>query len=320
MPQMNPGQARVVDPILSQYARGYRQRNLIARALFPFAPVSIYGGKIIKFGKESFRLYSSKRAPGSSTKRVTFGYSGDPYAIVPSALEAVVPREIMQDASQVPGINLASRAVGLVLGTLNLEHENDAATIALNTANYDNNHKVTLTGTDRWTADESMPIKDVQDYREAIRSSIGVYPNTMEISATTYAALKSHPDLVGRTANNAIRTVTIETLQAAFEIKNIVVGEAVVADATDTFGDVWGNDTVLAYVPESGSDPNSTDLGNAEQPSYGYTYLIDGHPMVEQPYWDANSKSWVYGVSFDNTPVLTGMLAGFLIKNTGQSG
>lgn len=320
MPQLTPGQARVVDPILSNYARGYRQRSLIATALFPFAFVGMYGGKVTEFGRESFRLYSSKRAPGSATKRITFGYDGKPFAIVPSALEATVPREIMRDASQVPGIDLGSRAVSTVLRSLLLEHEYSSAQIARNAANYDSNHKLTLTTTARWTSDTSTPIKDVQAAREAIRASIGVYPNTMEISATTYSALKSHPDLIGRTANNAIRTVTLETLSAAFEIKTIVVGEAVVADAQDAFGDVWGNDVVIAYVPENGTDAGGSGIANAEEPSYGYTYAIEGHPLVEQPYYDKNAKSWVYGVSYDNSPVLTGMVAGFLLKDTGARG
>lgn len=317
MPQMNPGQARVVDPILSNYARGYRQRNLIATALFPLAPVAMYGGKIITFGKEAFRLYSSKRAPGTNTKRIQFGYQGDPYSIVPSALEAPVPRELMRDASVVPGIDLGSRAVSTVLRSLLLEHEYESATLARNAAKYDANHKVALVGTDRWTSDTSTPIADVMAAREAIRSSIGVYPNTMEISASTYAALKDHPDLVGRTANNATRTVTVPLLQDVFEVKRIVVGEAVVADATDAFGDVWGNDTVLAYVPENGTDATGQQLANSEEPSYGYTYLIEGHPLVETAYWDANAKSWIYGVSYDNAPVMSGMLAGFLLQNTG---
>ncbi len=318
MPQQNLAQTRVVDPILSTMARGYHQRNLIGRALFPFAPVGQYGGKIIQFGKESFRLYSSKRAPGANTKRLTFGHDGVPYSIVPSALEALVPRERMRDASVVPGIDLASRSVSTVLGALHLEHEYSCAQIARNLANYDANHKLTLAGAAKWTSATSTPIKDVMAAREAIRASVGVYPNTMEISATTLAALQSHPDLVGRTSNTSVRTVTLETLRQVFLIPTIVVGEAVVADAADAFGDVWGNDTILAYVPESGLDTAGESYGgDIDQPSYGYTYVIVGHPMVETPYYDNNPKSWVYGVSFDNTPALTGMVAGFLLQNTG---
>jgi hypothetical protein len=317
MPQMNPGQTRVVDPILSQHARGYRQRNLIATSLFPLAFVSMYGGKVIEFGKESFRLYSSKRAPGSATKRIQFGYEGKPFAIVPSALEAPVPRESMRDASVVPGIDLGSRAVSTVLRSLLLEHEYASAQIARNAASYDANHKLALVGTDRWTSPTSTPVADVMAAREAIRSSVGVYPNTLEISATTLSALKQHPDLVGRAANNATKVVTIDSLKAVFEVQNIIVGEAVVADAADDFGDVWGDDTILAYVPENGVDSTGMASANHEEPSYGYTYVIEGHPLVEVPYWDQNTKSWIYGVSYDNAPQLTGMVAGFLLQNTG---
>jgi hypothetical protein len=318
MSQQTPGQARVIDPILSGYARGYRQRSLIASALFPNATVAIYGGQIIEFGKESFRLYSSKRAPGATTKRIEFGYEGKPYAIVPSALEATVPRELMRDASRVPGIELGSRAVSTVLRSLLLEHEKACADIATNAANYDAGHKVTLAGASSWTNPASKPIEDVLAAREAIRSTVGVYPNTLMIPATIWSALKTNKSLVERANTSALQVVTLDMLKNLFEVRNIAVGEAVIADAGKTFGDVWGKSCVLAYVPENGADSGSTDAGNAEEPSYGYTYVIEGMPLVEQPYYDNGAKSWVYGVSYDNTPVLSGMEAGFLIQSVGD--
>ena len=55
-----------------------------------------------------------------------------------------------------------------------------------------------------------------------------------------------------------------------------------------------------------------------EEPSYGYGYRITGMPLVEKPYWDNNAKSWIYGVSNDCTPVLSGMTAGFLVQGAGS--
>lgn len=310
--QQTGAQARVVDPILSEHARGYRQAQLIAAFLFPVAFVPAYGGKVIEFGKESFRLYNSKRAPGSATKRIRFGYEGKPYAIVPSALEAQVPRELGVDAQAVPGINLATRAVNLVLRARLLEHEYDCAQIARNASNYDSDHKVALSGNDRWTHPDSDPVDDVTTGKEAVRASIGMEPNTLVLSARAWAALKRHPQLLGRTGEAGVKIVTLETLKAVLEIENIVVGKATVADASDSLGDVWGTDAILAYV-----SPGSGAEANAEEPSYGYTYAIEGMPLVEQPYWDQPTKSWVYGVSHDATPVLSGMTAGYLIQNAG---
>ena len=310
MPQLSPGQARIVDPILSEHAQGYRQANLVGRSLFKLAPVPFYGGKTIRFGKEAFKLYNSSRAPGGATKRLEFGYEGEPFAIVPSALEAKVPRELMRDASQVPGINLATRAVNTVLRSLNLEHEYNCGKTARNTANYDGNHQLALTGTDVWSGSTGDPSADIEAGREAIRASIGVYPNTVIISAKALAACKYNAKILDRTKYTSRDSITPEILAGLWQIPNVIVGSAMVADDQDAFSDVWGNDVVLAYVSDS-QDPN------VEEPSFGYTYYIEGHPLVEQPYWDPNAKSWIYGVSFDNAPLLTGITAGFLISNAG---
>ena len=311
--QMTPGQTRVVDPILSDHARGYRQAELVAPALFPFADVSAYGGKVIEFGKESFKVYNSKRAPGTNTKRVRFGYEGKPYAIIPSALEVPVPREHMRDASAVPGINLATRAVNIALRSQLLEYEVDAAAIATAATNYDNNHKVALTGTDVWSDDASDPAGDIEAGKEEVRSSIGLYPNTLLLSAKAFSACKRNVKLIDRSANTGIRKVTLDLLRQIFEIENIVVGSGVVAGDDNAFGDVWGTSAVLAYV-----SPGANVNANVEEPSYGYGYRIEGMPLVEQPYWDNNAKSWIYGVSNDATPVLSGMAAGFLIQGAGD--
>lgn len=312
MSQQTPGQARVLDPILSEHARGYRQAGLVATALFPIASVGSYGGQVIEFGKEAFRLYNSRRAPGTNTKRIDMGYTGKPYAIVPSALEAKVPRELMRDAAQVPGVDLASRAVNTVMRSLTLEHEYNAAQLARNAANYGTDHKIALVGADRWTA-TGDPSADVEAGKEAIRQTIGVRPNVALVSATTMSALRFNAKILDRIKYTGRDTPTEQILQDLWGIKKVMVGEAVVATGqTDDFGDVWGDDVILAYVSESSQ-------ANAEEPSYAYTYAIEGMPLVEQPYWDASAKSWIYGVAFDNTPVLSGMAGGYLIQNAGAA-
>ena len=314
MPQQNLKQTRVVDPILSEFARGFNQPELVARTLFPLVFVPAYGGQVIEFGKEAFRLYNTKRAPGANTKRVQFGYEGKPYSIVPSALEAPVPRERMRDAEQVPGIDLARRAVALTQRALNLEHEYAAAQIARNAANYDNDHKVDLSGTNRWTDGGSDPLGDIETGSEAIADSIGISPNTLTLSGKAWKALRVHPKLIERIKHTTISSLTLDLFTSLLEdIDNVVVGKANIASGqNDAFSQVWGTDAVLGYV-------NTNPSPQQEEPSFAYTYVIDGHPMVETPYWDDNAKSWIYGVSFDNSPVLSGMAAGYLIQNAGAA-
>lgn len=313
MTQLTPQQARVIDPVLSTYARGYRQSELVASALFPFADQNLYGGNCIEFGKESFRIYNSKRAPGSATKRVTFGYLGKPFAIQPRALEAVVPVEWMRDAAAVPGINLATRALNTVLRSQLLEYEVDAAAIATNAGNYDNEHKITLASGSVWDDPDSDPASDIETGKEAIRDTVGAYPNTLLLSAKAIRSCRKHPKLIDRSANSGIRKVTLALLQEIFEVDKIVIGGGVMASGqNDAFSDVWGHAAILAYV-SPGADVNA----NIEEPSYGYGYRIEGMPHVAQPYFEQNANSWIYPVQNDSTPVLTGMQAGYLITNAG---
>ena len=104
--------------------------------------------------------------------------------------------------------------------------------------------------------------------------------------------------------------VTREALAVLFNVDEVVVGSAI-EFVGGSSRDIWGDDVVLAYVPK-GFAGNAMDLA---QPSYGYTYTLNGHPLVESPYWEQQSKSWIYGVTFERAPVLSGIASGFLIKD-----
>lgn len=304
---MKPSAVRVVNPILTTHVQGYKQPGMIGEALFPRVPVEVSGGQILEFGKEAFKLYNARRAPGAGTKRIQFGYLGKPFALLNDALEAPVPREYLRDASQVPGIDLGTRAVNLVMRSILLGQEVDQAALALDASLYDANHKTALLGADKWSDPASKPIAQMEDYREAVRASTGVYPNVLALSAQAFSALSTNEQLLAKFQYTSPDSLTPEMLARLFKVEKVVVGEAVSADDAGAFTDVWGNNAVLAYVPQHPS--------GMEEPSYGYTYTMMGHPLVEEAYYDNNAKSWIYGVGFERAPVLSGISAGFLIQN-----
>lgn len=316
MTQQTLAQARVIDPILTTHAQGYVRPGNVGHGLFPRADVTTYGGQILTFGKEGFRRYNTKRAPGAATKRVAFGYEGEKYAIVPSALEAMVPDETANDALKVPGIDASSDAVDLVLDIFALEHECECADIARNAANYDVDHKVALVGANRWRGASGDPTADVEAGKSAIRASIGIRPNTILLSDSAFSAAKANAKIQEFLKHRGYDALTTQILANMWEIPNVLIGEAVAASGQDDdFGDVWGHDVILAYV----APPSGSNRRNRAQPSYGYTYTIPGHPNVRQPYRDENRVSWVHPVSSDRTPVLSGVTAGYLIQNAGAA-
>ncbi|MFB2554027.1 major capsid protein [Ensifer soli] len=213
--------------------------------------------------------------------------------MVKDTLESKVPREYARDASAVPGIDLGMRASSKVMNSLTLTLENDQARLATNAANYDAAHKETLSGTDQWKHASSKPTAIISEARQAIRSSCGMYPNVMVLGPVAYAALKDNEYITNRFRN--VDIVTADMLAKLFELDQVVEGRAVVADDAGAFSDVWGNYAVLAYAPAK--------PGGQEEPSYGYTYTMTGHPFVETPYWEPNVKSWIYGVTCERQPV-----------------
>lgn len=56
MTQLSLSQARVIDPVLTNIAQGFKQSNLVGNLLFPQVPVAMRAGKIISFGREDLSL------------------------------------------------------------------------------------------------------------------------------------------------------------------------------------------------------------------------------------------------------------------------
>lgn len=310
MTQMSSAQARVIDPILSTVAQGYQNNEMVFPVLFPVVPVDQRGGKVIQFGREDFRLYNTARAPGAATKRVQFGYSGSPFALAQFSLEGQVPFEHMQEADAVPGISMASVAVMKTQNIIQLSNEIAAAAIATTAASYQAANKTTLSGTSQWsdqTSGVSNPSKDIQTAIEAVRAAVGKRPNTVVLGPKVWASLKTHPLIVDRVKYTGRDSVTLDILATLWDVKRVVVGDAIYEDSSGVIQDVWGKYVVVAYT-ELGS------LQDAGLPSYGYTYRLRGYPIVETPYQDRNAKSWIYPVTDELQPVAASINAGYLIS------
>lgn len=297
---------RIIDPILTTIAQGYRNSALVGGFLFPRVPVAISGGQIIEFGKEAFYKYNLKRVPGGSIKRLQFGYAGKPFSLLQDAVEGSLPIEHMRDAAAVPGINLGTRAVNTAMKAVAMSLELDQAALATTAANFGAPNKVTLAGATKWSTATGQPTNDINTGREAIRSQIGVYPNVAVLSAVAFNAAINNPNVTGRFQYTSAQAINEEMLARLWNLDKVVVGKAITMSDAGVAADAWGNNAILAY----------TNLGseNQEEPSFGYTYTMDGHPLVQEPYYDESTQSWAYPVKMERAPVLSGIAGGYLIS------
>jgi hypothetical protein len=305
---MTPSAARVIDPVLSEVARGYGGIAQVADVLFPRVPVGQRGGRIINFGAEDFRVVNSARAPGSNTKRVSYGYSSSSFALVDYSMEGSVPIELLQEAAAVPGIDLAQVAIRKVRNQMAVEREVQCATLARTAATYGSN-TVTLSSTDQWDDPANTNVfTAINTGKEAVRAGIGRRPNVMIVGPKVFAALSIHAKVLDKLSTSVDRTpATAEQLAALFGLERVIEGSAVSYSGT-AFSDVWGNDAILAYVTPA----SLADMGS---PNFGYTYQLDGYPVAEEPYYDRNTKTWYFPVTDARAPVFVGPSAGYLFVN-----
>jgi hypothetical protein len=306
--------ARVIDPILTTVAQGYSTQEFVGEALFPTVFVDQSGGQIIEFDRDAFRLYGTRRAPGANTAEIQFGYSGKPFALQTHRLQGVIPRQNQRDAQQVAGIDLSAVGVNATMRSLMLGLEVDRANLATTLGNYPVPNRVTLAGATKWSVSTGAPMTDVDAGREAIRQACGLYPNTLLLSALAFNACKNNPNVVVRFQHNGVAgtdasQITPMMLAGLFNVKNVVIGAGVYWNDANAAVDIWGNNAILAYVPET-----SAQIRSPYDPSYGYTYMMRGHPAAEAPSWDNDKQSWKYPVEMERVPVLSGITAGYLIQ------
>lgn len=168
----------------------------------------------------------------------------------------------------------------------------------------------TPTGPNKWSDPSSDPAKDVKEAKEQIRRRIGRYPNLLTLSPVVYNALTEHPKILDKFKYTSSDSVTVEMLAKYFDVEKVIVGKAVYLDenANDDAdaNDVWGEDAILSYTSQR---------SDYRMPSYGYTYRLQGHPMVEKPYPERGVKSWIYPVTEEWSPQMTGTDAGFLFQS-----
>lgn len=311
---MTPAQARVADPVLTNVARGYRNADFAATHLFPIAMVGARGGKVVQFGAEHFSSIDTRRAPGENRQQVEFGYESQDYSLTQHALDGKVPLERLQDARAVPGIDLGMATIRQTADVVALRVEIDAAELATTAANYDAAHVSALAANARWDAvDNQDPAAKVAEIRRVIKADIGRYPNVMVAGSAVTEQLRQHPKVIDRIkytrglqdAQGGM-LVTDEMLAVYFGVARYVDAMAV-KGKPGAFEDVWGKNVVLAYSDVTGL----ADMGS---PSFGYTYRLRNYPVAGQPWFDRDCDSWMYPYTTEDSPVIAGKGAGYLLQ------
>ena len=312
---LNPSQARVIDPVLTTVARGYRHAMHAWPYVFPVVSVNARGGQIITFGQEDFVKRDLRRAPGANRQQLNVGYKGEKFALEQRGLDGKVALEQLQEANAVPGINLGMRASRQAMDNLSLQIEAEAATLATTAANYAAAHTSALAGANQWSHADSKPAAAVNAQKQLIRTKIGLTPNTLVVGYAVWLALQNNADVIERVKHTRgpseqAPQVTRAMMAGYFDVEHFVVAESMSGQAGE-FADLWGKNAVLCF---SGVSSMAQAEANMGEPSFGYCYRLMNYPIVEEPWFDRSCDSWLYPVTTEDTPVIAGKDAGYLFR------
>ena len=298
---------RVVDQVLTNIARGFTNASHVGTKLFPVVSVMKEGGKIPQFTKEAFKIYNTERAIRAKSNRISPDNRDEiEYVLTEHDLEFPIDyRE--QDEDILP---LRLHATTVVTDGISLRLEKLAADIAQNLSTYPTGNKVTLAAGDKFTESSSNPFTIFETAKEAVRGKIAKRPNVCVIGASSYSALKEHPAVLDRIKYTQSAVITPELLRQLLDFDELYVGDAVYANDSGAFSDIWSDNVVIAYVPSANKDvPRSY-----YQPAFAYTLKKKNNPVVDT--YTEGGKVEIIRNTDIFIPKVVGSDAGYLINDT----
>lgn len=305
-------------PILTDLMLGMGQGSYIAEKLMPRLPQVLSSILLAKAGNERFKRYNLRRAPGAETKAIEIKFEGKQYTIDQYAIEVPIPREIIRESDTSRRLNVGNYldisriAMKTAMDALGQDYELDVAGLATLPASYAAGHVQALAAGTKWSATTGTPVTDIRAAIEVVRKKIGKRPNRLTLTPDSKSAIVGNPEVRSYLSNTQTGPATLDQLKTIFEVEEILMGDAIWVDNSEVGQDIWGNNAILAYVPNMGNSGGDISLA---EPAFGFTNVMEGHPYAEPPEYRESRKSWIYGGTFERRANISYNTAGFLFQN-----
>ncbi|PHM24589.1 hypothetical protein [Xenorhabdus ehlersii] len=268
---------RIVDPVLTSVARGYKNAAFIGEHIFPVVEMEKEGATVPTFGKSAFVEYDTERAVGANSN-VLVREKGSSLDIVLNEHDLAAAVDYREKAESL--FNEEAKAIRRSTNGVNLKRELYAARLAQDPKVYLKDSVKRLADNARWVGGTGSPIQVIEAGIERVRTAIGVRPNLMTMGASVMSLLKFHPEIQAAIGANERKRITTEILKDLFQIPNVIVGEPVsTPNLKKEPVDVWGDNLMLHYVSPPQTGAESAD---EYEPSFGYTFRRKGMPVADK--------------------------------------
>lgn len=304
---MGPGVGEVhIDRALSNLAVRYRPNagKMIADRVVPVVGVQARSGKyhIFAEGTHSELNNANIASQQGQVARIHWSVSNDSYAVEDFGLLDFVPTDVEAQADA--PISPLMDSTEILVDRLTLHREYRAAAVVFGSSNY-GGQTSGLTGGNRWNNPTSDPVRVIDTAMSNV--NLKTTPNVAVMGKAVWDALKRHPAILAHIlSRSATRsgatplTVTRELFAEAFELDDVIVGEArynsAAPGATAAQTRIWGNHFALLTTPAT------PRLGQVQAFAYTLRYTRAGSTAIEVRRW--------------NDPGMIGVAGGTYVKAT----
>ncbi|MCS7187446.1 MAG: major capsid protein [Armatimonadota bacterium] len=291
----------ISDLVLTQIAVSYRPTGLVGTQVLKPVGVRQSAGRIVRFGKEAFRLEPAARGVGSHSRRIHWTTDWTSYLCTEYSLEIAVDDRIV--ANSINPIEPFERATITLVDMLALAQEKrifDACFNALGTGYF-------TTPTNKWDASGSNPISDIKTAIRIVQARIGARPTTVVMSRAVWDVLIEHSVVTDR-LKFTTRDFTPEILAQWLDVREILISEALidtaVEGATENLQYVWLDHVLIAYVPENPA---------INEPAFGYSPTVRNFTV--ERYRDEPAVSTIIRCRHETAEVITAVDAGYMLRD-----
>jgi len=281
---MNLDQVRIIDPILTQLAQGYKNSEGVATFFAPAVSMSVRAGRTLTFGKEAFAAQSFLRAPGTNIQKISNEFGTRSFSLRQEAISWQIAEEIAAEAKNgAAAIDLRAYAAKDAANRLMQSWEVQVAEKVLDVTQYESGNVLDLATYNSGADQFNSPTSDVEvlidDMKEQVRSQCSVYPNKMVISPDAFNALKRNKRIRDFMQRGVL--VNEKTLAEIFGLDEIRVARRLkLNQETGELENIYNNVAVLFYHPSGATDGFTPALdANYGVPAFAYTYTLAGYPI-----------------------------------------
>jgi len=309
---MNLDQVRVIDPILTQLAQGYKNAEGVATFFGPAVSMNTRAGRTLVFGKEAFAAQNFLRAPGSNIQKIQNEFGTRSFSLRQEAISWEIAEEIAAEAKNgAAQIDLRQYAAKDAANRLMQSWEITVATAVTTAASYETSCRFDLatraSGADQFNQATSDVEVLIDEAKEAVRAQIGTYPNKMVISPDAFNALKRNKRIRDFMQRGIL--VNESTLANIFGLDEIRVARRLkLNQSTGALENIYNNVAVLFYQPSGATDGFAPALdANYGNPAFGYTYTLAGYPIATPERFNIERRVFTGDILVERSFELVGM-------------